>query len=55
MLVLDSFRGHLTDSVKGKCRKEKCDMVVIPGGMMGMLQPLDVSINRPFKANLRHL
>ena len=55
MLIIDSFRVHLTDSVKEKCQKEKCDMVVIPGGMMGMLQPLDVSINRPFKANLRHL
>ena len=45
MLVLDSFRGHLTDSIKEKSRREKCNMVVIPGGMTGMLQPLDVSIN----------
>ena len=44
-LILDSFRGHLTDSVKEKCQKEKCDMVVIPGGMTGMLQPLNVLIN----------
>jgi hypothetical protein len=53
MLVIDSFRGHLTEKVKEKLRQEKCDMVVIPGGMTGMLQPLDISINRPFKAHLR--
>ncbi|PSN47047.1 hypothetical protein C0J52_09369 [Blattella germanica] len=55
MLVLDSFRGHLTENVKLKLRQENCDMVVIPGGMTGMLQPLDVSINRPFKTHLRRL
>ena len=55
MLVLESFRGHLTDSVKEKCQKEKCDVVVIPGGVMGMLQPHNLSIDRPFMANLRGL
>ncbi|PSN51250.1 Pogo transposable element with KRAB domain protein [Blattella germanica] len=61
MLVLDSFRGHLTENVKLKLRQENCDMVVIPGcdmvvipgGMTGMLQPLDVSFNRPFKTHLQ--
>ncbi|PNF18070.1 hypothetical protein B7P43_G07656 [Cryptotermes secundus] len=53
MLVVDSFRSHLTENVKVKMRQEKSDMVVIPGGMTGMLQPLDVSINRPFKSHLR--
>lgn len=52
MLVIDSFRGHLIENVKAMMR-QKCGMVVIPGGMAGMLQPLDVSINRPFKAHLR--
>lgn len=55
LLVIDSFRGHLTENVKNKMKQEKSDMVVIPGGMTGILQPLDVSINRPFKAHLRHL
>ncbi|PNF29643.1 hypothetical protein B7P43_G16388 [Cryptotermes secundus] len=53
MLVVDSFRSHLTENVKVKMRQEKSDMVVIPGGMTGMLQPLDESINRPFKSHLR--
>lgn len=55
MLVIDSFRGHLTDKVKMKMRQEKSDMVVIPGGMTGILQPLDVSINRPFKVHMRRM
>jgi len=53
MLVLDVFKGHLTDSVKNQLRKMKTELVVILGGMTSVLQPKDVSINRPFKDRLR--
>lgn len=33
MLVLDSFRGHMTDRVKKAVANAECDLVVIPGGM----------------------
>ena len=54
MLVLDSFRGHLTDKVKKAFRKGNTVMAVIPGGCTSKLQPLDVSINKPFKTELRN-
>jgi len=54
MLVLDAFKGHLTDSVKNQLRKKKTELVVIPGGMTSVLQPMDVSINKPFKDRLSH-
>lgn len=53
MLVLDAFRGHLTPEVKTRLQNSNCDLVVIPGGMTPVLQPLDVSVNKPFKAYLR--
>jgi len=53
MLVLDAFKGHLTDSVKNQLHKMKTELVVIPGGMTSVLQPMDVSINKPFKDRLR--
>jgi hypothetical protein len=40
MLVLDSFRGHMTERVKAKVNKDG-DLIVIPGGMTKLLQPLD--------------
>lgn len=43
MLVLDSFRGHLTASVKRALCDGKTDLVVIPGGLTSVLQPLDVA------------
>ena len=52
VLVLDAFKGHFTDSVK----KQLCKMnteLVIPCGMTSVLQPVGVSINKPFKDRLR--
>jgi hypothetical protein len=45
MLVLDAFKGHVTDSMKDQFRKMKTELVIIPGGMTSVLQPTDVSIN----------
>ena len=53
MLVLDAFKGHHTDSVKNHLCEMKTELVVIPGGMTSVLQPMDVSINKPFKDRLR--
>lgn len=52
-LVLDSYRGHLTDSVKTTLSRAGTDIAIIPGGMTSQLQPLDVAINKPFKDRLR--
>lgn len=53
LLVLDSFRGHLTDKEKTELCEAHTHLAVIPGGLTGMLQPLDVSVNRPFKVEFR--
>lgn len=55
MLVLDSFRGHSTDAVKARLSDNRTDLVMIPGGMTSMLQPLDVCLNKPFKAHVKRL
>jgi hypothetical protein len=52
-LVLDAFKGHLTEAVKARLRKGNNDLAVIPGGMTSQLQPLDVSVNKPFKGYLK--
>ena len=47
LLALDTFSAHLTD--KGT------KLLVIPGGCTSVLQPLDISINKPFKGYVRQL
>lgn len=53
LLVLDSFRGHLTNRVKSRLADYGTDLAVIPGGLTSVLQPLDVCVNRPFKVEFR--
>uniref|UniRef100_A0A0K0FPR9 DDE-1 domain-containing protein n=1 Tax=Strongyloides venezuelensis TaxID=75913 RepID=A0A0K0FPR9_STRVS len=52
MIIMDSARCHITDVVKEEVRKTS-KLAIIPGGLTKFLQPLDVSVNKPFKENLR--
>ena len=52
LLVLDSMRAHITDSVKAAFQGTKSVPAVIPGGTTKHLQPLDISVNRAFKVAL---
>ena len=53
MMVYDSFRGHLEESVKAKFHDHCIDLAVILSGLTSICQPLYVTINKPFKDNLR--
>ncbi|CAI7814221.1 unnamed protein product [Closterium sp. NIES-54] len=53
MLVLDSYRGHLTEEVKEKLHEMKCVPAIIPSGCTAEVQPLNVYINKSFKASVR--
>ncbi|CAI7758259.1 unnamed protein product [Closterium sp. NIES-53] len=54
LLVLDSYRGHLTPEVK-KFGELNLVPPVIPAGCTSEIQPLDVAVNRSFKAAVRQL
>ena len=43
LLLLDSFKGHLTDEMKSACDKACVTRAIIPGGFTSKLQPLDLS------------
>jgi hypothetical protein len=53
MMVYDSFCGNLEESVKIKFKQHNFHLAVIPAGLTSVYQPLDVSINKPFKDNLQ--
>ena len=53
LMVLDMFGGHKTDEVLDTMRAHDITVSVILRGCTGLVQPLDVSINRPFKDLLK--
>ena len=53
LLVYDAFEAHVTDTVKAAFKRENTDLAVIPGGLTSILQPLDVSLKKPFKDRVR--
>jgi hypothetical protein len=55
LFVWDSFHGHLGDDTKRTPKEMKTHLTVIPGGLTSVLQMLDVSVNKPFRDNIRKL
>ncbi len=51
--MLDSFRAHYTQPVIDGFERANSRSAIIPGGCTSKIQPLDVSINRPFKDSLK--
>jgi hypothetical protein len=47
--VCDQFKAQVTESTKRLATKLKMHLAVIPGGLTSQLQPLDISVNKPFK------
>jgi hypothetical protein len=52
LLMLDSCRAHVTPEIKTIVNKYS-KMGVIPGSLTKKLQPLDITVNKPFKDQLR--
>ena len=55
VLLLDSYRCHMMASVVSRIEAMGVHVIHISGGCTGMTQPLDVGINRSFKARCRRM
>ncbi|CAI7749185.1 unnamed protein product [Closterium sp. NIES-54] len=53
MLVLDSYRGNITQAMLQAYHTHSITLAVILAGCTSQIQPLDISINRCFKAAVR--
>jgi hypothetical protein len=53
LIALDAFKAHLTPAVRAELKKQKTTLSAIPSGCIGLVQPLDVSINKTLKALIK--
>jgi hypothetical protein len=53
ILFLESFKVHLMASVADVIQKLGVEIEYITPGCTGLVQPVDVVINKPFKAKMR--
>lgn len=54
LLVLDAFRCHKSENFKATLNEDfDSKLAIIPGGLTPILQPLDVSVNKPMKTLMR--
>ncbi|KAE9546677.1 hypothetical protein FO519_010111 [Halicephalobus sp. NKZ332] len=52
LIIMDSARSHLHQEARNELKKVS-KVAIIPGGCTRFTQPLDISVNRSFKNNLR--
>ena len=53
VILLDAYRVHMCQAVVDSIQALGIEVIHIPGGCTGILQPLDVGINRPYKVRIR--
>jgi hypothetical protein len=55
ILFLDSFKVHLFGSIADAIQGLGVELKIIPPGCTGLVQPINVGINKPFKAKMRKI
>ena len=53
LLILDVFSGQMTEQVKEKLKESHILFVRVPANMTNLFQPLDLTVNRSFKAMMK--
>lgn len=53
LILLDSYRCHMMPSVISSVKDLNMSLQHIPSGVTGLVQPVDVGINKPLKVRIR--
>ena len=54
ILVIDSVLAHYDNELESSLKEKNPSYILIPSGLTKYIQPLDASINAPFKKYMHH-
>ena len=55
LLIMDVFRGQITDDVRNLLKQNNIHVVLVPDNMTQLFQPLDLTVNKHCKSFLKKL
>ena len=47
---MDTFKGQDNEAVLELCRKNNCEVIIVPHNLTNKFQPLDITLNKPAKS-----
>ena len=47
---MDTFKGQDNEAVLELCRKNNCEVIIVPHNLTIKFQPLDITANKPTKS-----
>ena len=53
MVIIDNFRGQITDSVNSLLEANNIHVALLPANATDLLQPMDIAVNKPAKDFLK--
>ena len=50
LIIMDTFKGQDNEAVLELCRKNNCEVIIVPRNLTNKFQPLDITVNKPAKS-----
>ena len=50
LIIMDTFKGQDNEAVLELCRKNNCEVIIVPHNLTNKFQPLDITVNKPTKS-----
>ena len=50
LIIMDTFKGQDNEAVLELCRKNNCEVIIVPHNLTNKFHPLDITANKPAKS-----
>ena len=54
LIIMDNFKGQVTENISSLLEKHHLHVCLLPANTTDLLQPMDISVNKPAKSFLKN-